>query len=316
MRSVADRLGHPRRGSPSGRVRRCFTSSLSAGLRPQLGEVADRTARREPVASRRTPGRGRARATHSTANDASGGRPRSRLDQPQPGRPGRCRCTSRTSSRPTSTTAAPLETIARPCCPTIGQQVVHPADRPGGHDHDRDAAAVERRPARRGSGRRREPSLRTQGAVEVGGDQPRRRSPAAGGRSTSSPVVVAAAQLGEAAPGEHPEAGGVVGLDAGPEPDAEPVGLGDERRERLGGDPLPAHLRRPGRSRPRSRRPRAARSSRSCRRPGGRARRGAAPTRLAGADHRRRRRRRRGAGTTGATAPAAARPACRRRRPA
>ena len=141
--------------------------------------------------------------------------------------------------RATSQTSAPLETIARPCEPTCSktasvQRSGRPVTNTTGH------AEPRRRPAPRGCARDAAVGA-DQGAVEVGGDEPwvssqaraaRPRQP--GRRHHELAVLVGAAQLGEPALGEHPDAGLVGRLDAGPDAYAGRVGLGEQRLQRLG----------------------------------------------------------------------------------
>src|SRR4051794_14743784 len=79
---------------------------------------------------------------------------------------------------------------ADPAVPTdVGPEVVHPAQGPGGDDHDADALLLDA--AQHLLGARGEPALAVeQGAVEIGGDQPvRTHGASSGGNHRASSVA-------------------------------------------------------------------------------------------------------------------------------
>ena len=228
----------------------CRASSLTAGHREELLQRA----------ARAPSGSGWRRGSRTRARCRPGSRPRTRCRarprgsgrRPRGRRPGRSGAGGARRSGDVPDQRA-VGDDRQPVAADVLEDVLGPAQRAAGDEDDRDAPAVELREHLAGVGGHRAVGA-DQGAVEVGRDQPGSgRLP--GARvigATDGPsravVLVGSAELGEAAPRQHPQAGGWW-ADAGADPDAQPVGLDEQRAQRLGPKPQPASRR--GRTRPR-----------------------------------------------------------------
>ena len=241
---------------------------------------------RKPARARCRPG-SRPRTPRRAPPRGSGRRPRGR----RPASSGRRRCDRGARDVPDQRAVGDDRQAVRA---DVLEDVLGPAQRAAGHEDDRDAAAVELREhvagVRRRRCRRSGPGCR-RGRWRPAGRPPVRVGSWAGssGQRTGHhqlAVLVGPAELGEAALGQHPQAGGVGRAGRSPGP-GRPAGRSRRAARAAPRSRSPSRgPPRPGRTRPRSPGPaaragrsgRAARRSRSSRARSGRARRGAGPT--------------------------------------